>query len=518
MSTMRRNDWPALLEKGRSLLQQGRPREALKQLELAVRQAPGERQVRYWLANAYRMNGDVLRARKIFQKLLAERPEDFDASFALAFLLRDAGAPIEAAEALLKAAGQPSVTLEQRLQLAGFLRDSNQFDAAIAILEKAVELCPERPDLYFKLGRLYQDTGAFDRALEALRKTLELAPSTGPAWTLLVQQKRFSSTDDTDFIRLKAAAGESHGSEADMCIAFALGKALDDLQQWPGAWEQYQKGNRLKAKTLPWSQSGWRRFVERSIANTVNSDNGAPGSVRKAVFIVGMPRSGTTLLESMLDRHANITGRGELNFLADLARQRSTLGQISGSQRRELADFLWAQLRLNGPEDGLYIDKNPLNFRYLDLIFELLPTARVLHVVRDGRDSCLSCYFQLFAHDDTAFSNNLDNLVAFYSGYRDLMAHWEQVYADRIHRVRYEALVQSAKQELSGVLEFLDTKWDDALTQAPAGRQLIRTASVWQARQPVYSDSLQRWRSYYPQAPEFFDSLAAIDSAHEPQS
>ena len=459
------------------------------------------------------MTGEIDRALDIFRALLAERPDDFDVSFAAAFLLREAGRPGEAGEVLLSASEQAGLGSHQLLQITGFLRDHNQHVAAIQVLKKVIQLAPEQADLYFKLARLYQATGEFDLALEALRKTLEVAPSTGPAWTLLAQQKRFESADDPDYQRMQIAIDRSHGTEADICLRFALGKALDDLQQWPSAWENYQEANQLVASQSQWNRRAWDTFVERAIESTRQAQPPAPTTVRNAVFIVGMPRSGTTILEQMLDRHPVIRGRGELNFLADLAGQIKGQGSTNASQRDEMADFLWTQMRLEGPEDGVYIDKNPLNFRHLDTVFELIPTAKVLHVTRDGRDSCLSSFFQLFEQTaDTAFSYTLDDLVAFYAGYRRLMKHWEEIYARNIHRVRYEDLVQSSEDVLADALRFLDVAWDDAVVTSGEHDRVVRTASVWQAIQPVYTRSVGRWRHYADQAPEFFARISEIDA------
>ncbi|RPH93154.1 MAG: tetratricopeptide repeat protein, partial [Lysobacterales bacterium] len=191
--TTQADDWRALTEAGAELLRQGQPREALQRLQRAERMAPRERDVRYWLANACRATGQVDRARRTLRDLLDERPGDLDASFALAFLLRDAGAPGDAAEVLSQASRQAGVTAHQLLQIAGFLRDGNQFSAAIEVCEKAAGLQPDQADLQFKLARLYLATGAFERSLDALRRTLELQPSTGPAWVALAQQRTFTS-------------------------------------------------------------------------------------------------------------------------------------------------------------------------------------------------------------------------------------------------------------------------------------------------------------------------------------
>jgi tetratricopeptide (TPR) repeat protein len=507
-------NWQTLTDEGVALLRQNQPQQALAQLQRALDAAPRERLVRYWLGNAYRVAGAFDDAHGIFEQLLAEQPGDFDTSFALAFLLRDAGKPGEAATALLAAAEQPGLAVEQLLQIAGFLRDCNQYSAAIDVCEKALTQSPRDAELHFKLGRLYQASGMFDRALNALRSALDIDPTLGPAWTVLAQQQRFTSADDEDYVRIRDAAGGSHGSEADMCIAFARGKALDDLGQWPDAWTQYEKGNRMMAGAMPWRARNWRRQVERAIERTPAISDKTPVSAdgRKAVFIVGMPRSGTSLLEAMLDRHPGILGRGEMNFLDHFARQRPASGSFSDAERQTIGDSIWTQMRLEGPESSHYVDKNPLNFRYLDTAFELIPSARVLHLTRDGRDSCLSCFFQLFQHEDAAFSYDLDNLVTFYSGYRRLMAHWQTIYGSRMFDVSYEDLVNDSEVVLRRILRFLGAGWDDAVTrQSDHGDRVVRTASVWQARQAVHSQSVGRWRHYYDRAPAFFDKLAAID-------
>lgn len=506
-------DWATHVQNAIALIRQHQYRQALTEMQQAQRLAPQERDVRYWLANAYRMTGETDRALEIFGVLLAARPDDFEVSFATAFLLRDAGRPGEAGKVLLRASEQPGLDTRQLLQITGFLRDHNQYSAAIQVLKKVIQLDPGQTDLHFKLARLYQATGEFDLALQALRKTLEVAPSAGPAWTLLAQQKRFESTDDPDFKRMQIAIDRSQGRETEICLRFAIGKALDDMQQWSSAWENYQVANQLMARQSPWDRQAWDTFVERSVENTRQARLPASASGRNAVFIVGMPRSGTTLLERMLDRHPNITGRGELGFLAHIARQSTAENRTTASQRDEAAGFLWTQMRLEGPEDGVYIDKNPLNFRYLDKLFELMPAAKVLHVTRDGRDSCLSCFFQLFEQtDDTAFSYTLDHLSAFYSGYRRLINHWEKIYPQNIHRVSYEDLVQSSDDVLVDALQFLEVEWHDAVLISGEPSGLVRTASVWQARQPVYAHSVGRWRHYADRAPEFFARISEIDT------
>ena len=167
-------------------------------------------------------------------------------------------------------------------------------------------------------------------------------------------------------------------------------------------------------------------------------------------------------------------------------------------------------MRLQGPDSHIYIDKNPLNFRHLGFLLELLPDARIIHLDRDGRDSCLSCYFQLFQHPDAGFANDTGDLVEYYQGYRKLMDHWRAHYPARILDIRYDELVDETRQSLEKVTAFLGVP-ESAEPGGEKGERAVRTASAWQARQPVYRRSLARWRHYHAFDPGFFDALADID-------
>lgn len=510
---MQNQSWQALTNQGIAAIQEERYQDALVLLQHAERKAPGVREVRFWLANACRMTGNQERAKTIFQDLLLENPGDFDAAFGLGYLLLSAGQSNQAAGVLLSLSRHAELNTEQLLQVTGFMRDCNQPEAAIEVCVKARDAEPERADLHFKLARLCQFTGDFERAYESLQKALDLDPSTGPAWTLLAQQKRFSSREDDDFKRLQRAVDMSLGAEADMCVAFAYGKALDDLGDQKQAWVQYTKGNQLNAMVSSWDPKAWSNFVRTRTTSLAHPSPSRGSRKGLPVFIIGMPRSGTTLLEQMLDRHPCIHGRGETNLLPWAAEQLGQSSNYSAATKREAGDRIWAQLRQHGAENDVYLDKNPLNFRYLNLLFQLLPNAKILHVSRDGRDSALSCYFQLFEHADMAFSNNLEHLVEFYAGYRSLMAYWQKIWPRRIHQVNYHELVADSARVLSGVLEFLGQDWNDVVTQTGQTKSVVRSASVWQARQQTHSESIARWQMYYDMAPAFFNQLAEIDGA-----
>jgi len=511
-------DWQSLLRTGIAEIGRQRGEEALPHLAEAHRQAPAERDVRYWLGNALRMSAQPIAAEHMFRQLATEFPADVEIAFALAFLLRAEGRPADACGVLLQLTSTQAVDPATLLKVAGFMRDSEQYDAAISVMRMALDRAPVDAGLQLKLARLYQAIGQFDDALGLLRKAVRTNPRLGTSWLLLAQLQRFSDATSSDWKLIEAATQQSLGEEADMCLAFAHGKGLDDMGKWQPAWNEFCRGNQLRNLAQPWDKRAWHQQLARALQSANQPIAAVHDSSRHPVFIMGMLRSGTTLLEQLLDRHPGITGRGELNFLAHLAQQDAEAGpEAAGGQVAPgldaLGNEMWLRLRLDGPQQQRYIDKNPLNFRFIGFLLRIMPEAKIIHVTRDGRDSCLSCFSQLLQHPDAGFSNNLDDLLDYYRGYRQIMNSWRQSAGDRIYTVSYSDLVRETRPTLEGALGFLGLGWDAAMDNDSAGLRPVRTASSWQARQPLHQRSLSRWQNYYAMAPAFFDALAKIDAA-----
>ncbi len=503
--------WELLLKSGIQAFQRQDDAESVSLLRTAYRLAPGERDVRYWLANALRSSGNPAESEQIFRNLLDENPADTETAFALAFLLREQANIDQAATVLEHLINVKQQDLETLLKAVGFLRDSNRFDEAIRALEFALLIEPGEPGLHFKLARLLQATGNFDQALDQFRQTLDLNPGLGGAWLSLAQLQKFEDQHSPDWQRINLAVGMSLGQEADMCLAFSHGKALDDVGEWQQAWNEYTRGNQLRHAGQSWDRKPWSDYLSQTRLRTDSPVPAPDNPHRHPVFIVGMLRSGTTVLEQLLALHPEITGRGELNFLAHIASGLSNDQRLSMADRKGRADELWKHMRQEGPDHHRYIDKNPLNFRFLGQLLDVLPETKIIHVVRDGRDSCLSCFFQLFQHPDAGFTYDLEDLLDYYKAYRELMSQWQSLAGDRIHMVRYEELVSSKQATLEGVLNFLGLEHRKEPREQAAEKGLIRTASAWQARQKLHNQSISRWKNYYPMASKFFDSIAELD-------
>ncbi|HXV74641.1 MAG TPA: sulfotransferase, partial [Sphingomonadales bacterium] len=237
------------------------------------------------------------------------------------------------------------------------------------------------------------------------------------------------------------------------------------------------------------------------------------------VFIVGMLRSGTTLLERMLDAHPSLFGAGELNFIPALA---EGLGTEAGyvypqSALRSEPEALGEAARyyltmLAGYANGekIVTDKNPLNFMHLGLIALLFPNAKIIHCRRDPLDTCLSIYFQNFAHAANAYAYDLKNIAAFYREYAALMEHWYEVLPIDICAVDYEDLVAAPEKNLRRVLAYLGLPYDEKCLGRPSENRAVATASLWQARQPLYQSSIGRWRNYESHIGPLIEALQGI--------
>ena len=507
-------DSQAMLKAGIEAVGKRQGDDALDVLTRAHQLDPNNSVIRYWLGNAYRLCQRPERAEAMFRQLLDEAPGNEAAGFALAFLLRENGRRRLAAEVLVNLSAFHRDDLQTLLRITGFLRDSNQFEAAIDVLLMALILDRSSADLHFKLARLYQAVGKFPDAVEQFRATLELNPDIGGAWLSLAQLQRFSDPASADFIRITRASKLRLSTETAMCLAFAQAKALDDLGQWDQAWPAYERGNQLRRVEQPFDASEWQKRVEANLKDSLQPATTVLPGRRRPIFIVGMLRSGTTLLEQLLSRHDSVHGRGELNFLAHMTKGYKPEAPFPKAQMQEMARELYTQMRQDGPEEHYYIDKNPLNFRFLGFLLRIMPEALILHVRRDGRDSCLSCFFQLFQHPDAAFSNALDDLRLYYQGYLDIMQHWQYLLPGRIHEVSYERLVTHPQEELASVQSYLGLDVKDLIEMEANRAGVIRTASTWQARQSLHQRSMGRWENYYAMAPEFFDAISVMDGDH----
>jgi tetratricopeptide (TPR) repeat protein len=431
------------------------------------------------------------------------------------------------------------------------LRQLERLDAALRCAREAVALAPQSADAHHTLAVVLQSFGLTDAALDAYEQAVAL-PGTvhedallGRAALLLEAGRkdealagfdaalaafpdsvrvlasradtRTFTRHDPDIATLEAFVGEGDArSLSDRISArFALGKAYIDIGDGPRAFAHLDEGNRLKRAAFAYdgaATSAWMARIAQTFTAQRYADFAGSGAVSELpVFVLGMPRSGTTLIEQILASHPQVTGAGELSALRlCLEAAGSYPSSIAAMTRDDLArigaDYL-ARVTPLAEGRARLVDKMPANFLYAGLIPLILSGARIVHARRNPVDTCLSCYIKLFGGEQR-FAFNQTELGEFYRHYDTLMAHLRTVLPpERFIEVDYEAVVDDVEREARRLIDFVGLPWDEACLAFHRTRRVVRTASVNQVRQPIYTTSKGRWRRY---APHLKPLLAAL--------
>ncbi|MFM0305605.1 sulfotransferase [Paraburkholderia sediminicola] len=394
--------------------------------------------------------------------------------------------------------------------LAVVLQALGQTDEAFAQFEQAAQL-PGAVAEEALVGRatLLMEAGRKDEALTAFERALEAFPGSVQALAGRADARTFRA-GDPDIAALEAclAEGERRLLTDRISAHFALGKAYLDIQDPARAFHHLDAGNRQKraAFTYDGAASGqWmKRIAEAFTPELYARLQGAGEPSALPVFIVGMPRSGTTLIEQIVSSHPQVTGAGELSALRLVVdgsglfpeKLETLAGQGAAQFLDQLGQAYLSRVAPLAEGRARLVDKMPGNFLYAGLIPLILPGARVIHVRRDPVDTCLSCYTKLFGGEQQ-FTYNQSELGVFYRHYERLMAHWREVLpSERFIEVDYETVVDNLEGEARRLVDFLGLPWDAACLSFHDNRRVVRTASVNQVRQPIYKTSKGRWQAY----------------------
>jgi len=337
-------------------------------------------------------------------------------------------------------------------------------------------------------------------------EAVELAPRKAQFLCSLAESKRFVD-GDPHFTLVEALARdmESLPEEDQIYLHFALGKVYADLGQHERSFSHLIEGNALKRKQIVYDEAAalaqLTRIRQLFTAEAMRKARGFGDPSTVPVFIIGMPRSGTTLVEQILASHPKIYGAGELSdFRAALASLRGSDGSRPGLRAEELrqigARYL-ERVRATAPAAERITDKMPANFRYAGLIHLAFPNARIIHTRRDPLDTCLSCFSILFAHNLQPFTYDLTEFGRYYRAYATLMEHWREVLPlEQMLEVQYEELVANFEPLARRIVAYCGLEWDDACLEFYKTQRPVSTASAVQVREPIYRSSIGRWRPY----------------------
>jgi tetratricopeptide (TPR) repeat protein len=413
------------------------------------------------------------------------------------------------------AAAKPDSVLALTSQ-ANVLIEEDKTAAADELIRHAIKLEPRNPEAYCLVGSIDMLLGRFHDAALCYELAITLNPRQIAAYCQLVNVKKLTEADrplvaQMEWLLSKYKFADPTQSD----FHFALGKAYDDLGDYQNAIQHYDQANRLRFRSTTFSSSQYALVTDRIIAKFNGeffSRNCALGSNWDVpLLIVGMPRSGTTLVEQILSRHPEVAAGGELMFWGErVASFRTNASDsIDPVWGRDAAQEYQALLTNISPTARRVTDKRPHNYQFIGFIHAVFPRARIIHCRRHPVDTCLSIYFQNFARR-MDFAYDRDDLVSSFRQYQRLMTHWRSVLpGDRFFEVEYEELVSNREKITQDLVEFCGLEWDDACLHSEHNKRVVRTASVWQARQPVYKTSVARWRHYEPWLGAFRELLAA---------
>jgi tetratricopeptide (TPR) repeat protein len=505
-------DGPLVLARlGLAYVTTGRGQQAIEVLRRSLAKRPNVGEVHYHLAIALQGVGDENGAVDAYREAVHLSPELADAHGRLGSLLYQKGLRSEAVPEFEKAAallpGTPQASIHRAMAHMAMDRMAEAEDE----LRREIARDASNSGAFHLLGWILQVNGKLTEAVDVFERAIQNDPVNAYAYQGLVNSRKFTEADHPWIQKMLSQLEKSEGpavmgpveGRRRMTFHFALGKVLNDLGNYAEAMTHFDAANQIRRWLLPFNREGMERRIERLTTRYTPeflAKNRALGSDdRTPILIAGLPRSGTSLLERMISNHPEVRGCGELDFWNENGRiwafaEPAALARVSGELQR---DYL-GLLRQGAPHVARATDKMPFNFYWLGFIHLIFPNAVIVHCRRNPVDTCLSIYMTQFSVE-WDFASALGDLADYHRLYRRLMDHWRAILPpNRLLEVDYEDIVAEPEKAARSLLAFCGLPWSAACVHPEANPRAVATASHWQARQPIYTTSVERWRRYEP--------------------
>ena len=388
------------------------------------------------------------------------------------------------------------------------------FDTALEVYDKAIKNHPGFAQPYLSRGHALKTLGRLEDAIESYRSAYRAKPDFGDAFWSLANLKTYRFTDE-EIARMLSQLEDLATSTVDRFhLCFALGAAYEAREDFARSFSCYEQGNQLKKQNVRYDpdslDAAMKRQAEFCTSTLFESKAGMGGHYDDPIFIVGLPRAGSTLLEQILASHSQIDGTMELpniialahrlngrRFVSEKARYPGILVDLSAKQLEGFADAFIIETRFHRKGAPYFVDKMPNNFMHIGLIQLILPNARIIDARRHPMACCFSGFKQLFA-DGQEFTYGQEEIARFYKGYVELMVHWDKVLPGKVLRVHYEHLVANLESQVRRILDFLELPFEESCLNYYQTDRSIRTPSSEQVRQPIYQSGLEHWRHFEP--------------------
>lgn len=400
---------------------------------------------------------------------------------------------------------------------------------ALTVFDKAIQLHPHFAILYNNRGNVLKHLGKFQESLEDYKKAVQYKPDFTEAYHNLSMAKSYTPWNpflqkmESLYTKASSAKDRKH-------LCFALAKAHEDLENFAKSFTYLQEGNRLRKEELAYTldkdqkiMATVRKYFEAEYPGTLPTASTQEESTLTPIFIVGMPRSGTSLVEQILASHNTVYGAGELNTMNNLVPALLTRYQNPkknpNNQRtfhqeiEHLHDTYLNALNSLNVSEPMITDKMPVNFFWIGFILSAFPKAKIIHVSRDARATCWSNYKYYFSNNGNGYAYDMIDIAKFYTLYCDHMKFWHTLFPDAIYTLNYEKLTENQQEETAKLLSFCNLQWEDQCLDFHKTERAIQTASDVQVRKKMYTGSSEKWRRY---ASYMQPMLEIIDEYREP--
>ena len=497
---------------GTLLRELGKNEQAEHSLKKAIQQNPRYVEAYNNLAAIYYSEHKDVDALRLLTEALKLAPTDKRSLILTARIQQRRGAFAAAEQACRLALKTDPENAEAMTVLGIVLHELDQYEDALKLLEKAVELAPKNPESLNFYGVALKSVGRLDDAREQILKGIELNPNMFGAYANLNDLVDFSK-EKVLYDRIEAIMEAAPDKNTDMMLPlhFAYAKALDDHGKHEKALEHYIAGGKLKRKQLKYVEAETFKFfddIKKAFPAKIFKDRPYEGNqTDRILFIIGKPRSGSTLVEQILSSHGEVYGAGEVKYFSQalhklrdrfpsLSRFPQMAGEMKPNHFKLVADGYEKALFKSAGDARIVTDKLLTNYFFVGLLHLLFPNARFINTRRDPVDTCLSGFTKLFK-DDMPHSYDLGELGRYYRQYDALMKHWEKVLPKGVLKVvEYEDVVADTEKEARAIIEFLGLKWDKKMLEFHKSNRPVKTASVAQVRKPIYKTAVKRWKKY----------------------
>jgi tetratricopeptide (TPR) repeat protein len=492
-----------LFHRGNKSFTQGAHAEAAALYEAAVELDPSLAEALNNLGSALSHLGRYEEAEGCYREAMAIKPNFSDPHSNLGVLLRQKSYLADSEVCLRRALKLRPNDLDARINLGLTLVFLGRLRDARACFAKVLKTASRNVHALHGMGQIATVEGRFEEAESTFRRIIELDPKMPNAWAALAVTRKMTNADGEWFKGAEEVAASGVHPLEEANLRFAMGKYCDDINDFACAFQNFKRGNELlKAAAEDYDRKQRSSRIDDLIRTytreALSKIDGAGSASAKPVFVVGMPRSGTSLAEQIIASHPAAYGAGELQFWDALIFKEAemTQGILSRPTRHKVAQECLRILEGRSANAARIVDKTPANADLLGIIYSVFPNARVIYMQRDPIDTCLSCYFQQFL-TGLNFTFDLSDLVHYYREHQRIMAHWRAVLpAGFILDVPYEDLVADQETWSRKMLEFMGLEWDPQCLEFHTNKRQVVTASAWQVRQKIYKSSVARWRNY----------------------